>query len=333
MGKFADEMIDLQKQIKRDRQERNTLKQKLQQGHRQLEQDVNKMLQQAGKERRDANILGSLEDFRAKIGEEVAQIRHETNEWRKKHRELQEYNANQGKQERQEFGKNLRSDVMRLLATASQDRTAKAKVLMKELHEYRTQVATFLSDLRAKSPDRAREAVRFRKEVEKKRSQNLKDLQAIAQKGREDRAVFMFDLRKTVNESRKEAQSVLSEFSKDLQRIRGSWQGTAVSETLREDASPPIAEAQAQITETVKTDETGQTEISDMLGELEGADDDLTLIKGIGEERQKLLNDATIHTFSDLAATTQERLCEIMEKRIGEKEAKDWIRQAKLMLP
>jgi predicted flap endonuclease-1-like 5' DNA nuclease len=59
--------------------------------------------------------------------------------------------------------------------------------------------------------------------------------------------------------------------------------------------------------------------------------DDLTILEGVGPKIQKLLNDAGIHTFSQLAATSVDKLKKVMEDanlRIADPTS--WPEQARL---
>jgi predicted flap endonuclease-1-like 5' DNA nuclease len=149
------------------------------------------------------------------------------------------------------------------------------------------------------------------------------------------------DLRSFTEKLNKTVSSLRQEFTNDIGGAHHSWIGRHLVDTSdRENEKTPSTKRELKPNQqpnqsalheeagakAIDEKNVGNEEVINAAEETEEPDgivlDKLTTIGGIGENREKLLREAGIYTFSQLADTSPEKLKEILGETLGIKDLK-----------
>lgn len=365
MGRLAEEMIRLKTEVDQLKNHRQSFMNQLTSGRAQLRSEVADLTGKFKAERlqRYDGVKEELSSFRADlIGYVDALEQKVTRMTEQFHRDMD--GIRQEREHRNAEVGEIRRSVSDLMDTSRRERLERAAQLRQDLAAFRHQIITQAREAAAKGKaERHATVTGLRQSVADMTDTFRRDLEGLSQQGRENRGTFMAGIRESVSGMMQEMNRFRSDLISDLNTMRRVWQDGTRPEPAAPGPAAPVPSAPPPVTDPHETapdfwdhtrdddmapaddrplapDPVPEPATQDDLAEVsvkngepvpekEADGDDLSLISGIGPERQKQLNAAGIHTFDRLADADADALYETLNRQVGRAAITLWIDQAK----
>ncbi|ETR68731.1 MAG: hypothetical protein OMM_10221, partial [Candidatus Magnetoglobus multicellularis str. Araruama] len=200
MGQFADDVINLRKQIQTQQKNRKQMTQNLRQEWSQKRQSVANTINEFHKNRMGnrQELSKRLKESRRTIGKTVGNIKNNVAIHQKNFRKQLQENSIQARTKRQEYLTNLQSNVNKSLSTFKNKHMKEADRLRKNRLAFRKSHAEYIKALKTDVSKRKQTVSKMRKESNQQRKMNQKELNDLARDGRSDRALYLSSLKKDV---------------------------------------------------------------------------------------------------------------------------------------
>ncbi len=327
MGVFTDDMARLSEEIAAGRASRKDMLHSLKGSIATLRTDVGEMLTKFGNKRAEikqqmqselSELTPRLQRFSKDLGEQVIDMRKGFHQERTQM--LERMNGGL-----EHFMASLKDEVAQMQTRFKRQRAESSSQIREEMDVFLGQLKAFTQNLEKEVGDMqaqfGRERIHMKQHMNAELQSFISRLKAFAA-GLDDE---VFQMRKGFHQARSEmiarlqlelggftnglrasVGSMLEKYQSDRQGGRAAWTGKG------HDAPQPKAFTKSQ-------------------KNFEQNTDDLTRIPGIGSHRQAMLNQAGIHTFTQLASTTPEQLAKILGKKGGPAKFEAWITHAESM--
>lgn len=227
---------------------------------------------------------------------------------------------------------NLNEFVTDIQSQVSGLATATAKRLS-QFHHAREEESRVIRDELQEAVRNIKQAVNgLAGDTAEMRGRFRKEHKNASQASRAERDIFIADLSGGIESLRADIARLRAGFTEDIQQAREAWRGKpGPRKEARPALTPTQEEPKAREEGTVLRSEQPEEEelVASSQPEPEVEPDDLTRIQGIGPGREKLLNEAGIYTFSQIAESTPKSLCEALGEASRIAGVEKWIEQAR----
>ncbi|ETR68733.1 MAG: hypothetical protein OMM_04387 [Candidatus Magnetoglobus multicellularis str. Araruama] len=184
-------------------------------------------------------------------------------------------------------------------------------------------IQNIIEDVKDEIQKRSQAISDLRKDYHHQRDQMRQELLKDSKDDLADRKQFLSNLRHDVTKIRAEARECQKEIQDDLEIIRKT---KALKQNLNDSADKKAGTKSRMqpSNDTMKVDIKPIIEPPNKIQK-----DDFTQIRGIGLERQRLLNNSGIYTFKQFCEKDADFLSDIFGKQTGLNEINKWIEKAK----
>jgi predicted flap endonuclease-1-like 5' DNA nuclease len=297
-------MTGLRTEIQALRNKREGFIANLGQGVAELRSDVD-VLKEGFRDDRSAMagiMKADLRSFLTEIGEYVAKLKDDVADMQEDSREEHAGMSRKLRHDLGMFTSGLKANVAELKEGFRDDRSEMTGKMKADLLGFLTEIGEYVVELK---DDVADMQGGFREE-HAEMSRNAKA----------ERELFFSEVKNSVAVLKEEISDLLEGIAEDLGGARRAWSGSSLA-----DGRSKMPKTKAAVQNNLRKEP--EKRVAELFP------DDLTRIKGIGPGRSKLLNEAGISTFAQLAGRTPGKLEQIVGISAKKADMEEWIRRAK----
>lgn len=351
MGSPSEDMKRLREDIDNLRRNRHQLRDQLQADVQSLRTSMTEAVEEF-RQKREEN-KGSLNDelvrTRAERTETISKVTADIHGLLSSFKKEMERIGVSGKKERIRCINRLQAEMNVTLAKANEKRREDSARMRSERLDFHKGLSKFRSEIQKQCEELRQETSRLHVESGKERTRQMNEFKEKAQQQKEQRQEFMDNLQGAVANIMSDCATFRAEMVSELAEMRSIWrspgtqagQGDVGEKPQEQKASKKTVQPtrpKQQDTQSKEKEDSSTPSTSEVMKKqpettvqkvVERRQDKLSLITGIGPEREKQLYNAGIQSFKDLAQMDPEAIRNKLNIVLGDKTLQLWIDQAR----